>query len=94
MKLFLATVALTTAIALPALAETAGDPSLDNQSSNSLNYPYYGDVQTQPYFYGSGYGARAQVIVPERTLIQRPRRGYVDDGYVDVEPAPAIRDGW
>lgn len=98
MKLFLATVALITAIALPALAETAGDPSLDNQSSNSLGYrPYaYQPYGYQPY----GYAARAEVIVPQRAIVEPAPRVYVDGpyvgggAYVDVAPEPLVRDGW
>jgi hypothetical protein len=36
MKLFIAALALTTAIALPAMAETVGDPNQDNQTSNAI----------------------------------------------------------
>jgi hypothetical protein len=36
MKLLIATVALATALALPAIAETVGDPAQDNQTSNAI----------------------------------------------------------
>lgn len=90
MKLFIATIALTAALAGPALAEAA-NPSFDNQSSASLNYPY----DYQRYYGPSPYAARAEVIVPAGPVVVAPGPGiYVNEGYGPVYGRPFVRDGW
>jgi hypothetical protein len=53
MKLFIATVALTTALALPAFAGFADDPNQDNQTSNSLQNKSP-ELRPQPATVGGG----------------------------------------